>query len=108
MTSNEILNNAAYLESTTGKYRGKFLRNLRLYTYSINASLSQVKNGNLIGYWALSDGSGYTSSINENVIQSCVDYLNSMIAAKHAVPSCDAIDGTYAEERIAKQLQRFL
>ena len=107
MTNNEILNNASYLESTTSKYRGKFLRNLRLYTYSINASLSQVKNGNLIGYWALSDGSGYTSSINENVIQSCVDYLTSMIAAKHAVPSCDAIDGTYAEERVAKQLQKY-
>ena len=107
MTDTEILNKASYLESTTGKYRGKFLRNLRLYTYSINASLNQVKNGNLIGYWGMSDGSGYTSSINENVIQSCVDYLTSQIASKHAIPFFNAIDGTYAEELIAKQTQKF-
>lgn len=107
MTDTEILNNAAYFESTTSKYRGKFLRNLRLYTYSINASLNQVKNGNLIGYWSLSDGSNLTSSINENVIQSCVDSLTSQVAAKHAIPFFNAVDGTYAEMQIAKQAQRF-
>lgn len=107
MTDTEILNNAAYFESTTGKYRGKFLRNLRLYTYSMNASLNQVKNGNLIGYWSLNDGSGLLSSINENVIQSCIDALVSQLAAKHAIPFINAIDGTYAEAQIAKQAQRF-
>lgn len=107
MTDNEILNNAAYFESTTGKYRGKFLRNLRLYTYSMNASLNQVKNGNLIGYWSLNDGSGLLSSIQENVIQSCIDYLTSQLAAKHAIPFFNAIDGTYAEQQIAKQTQKY-
>lgn len=107
MTDNEILNNAAYFESTTSKYRGKFLRNLRLYTYSINVSLNQIKNGNLCGYWSLSDGSNLTSSINENVIQSCVDSLTSQVAAKHAIPFFNAVDGTYAEMQVAKQAQRF-
>lgn len=107
MTNNEIFNTVEYLDKTTGKYRGKFLRNLRLYTYSINASLNQVKNGNLIGYWALSDGSGYTSSIHENVIQSVIDSLVSQLAAKHAIPFITAVDGTYAEAEVAKQTQRF-
>ena len=107
MTNSEIFNTVEYLDKTTGKYRGKFLRNLRLYTYSINASLNQVKNGNLIGYWALSDGSGYTSSIHENVIQSVIDSLVSQLAAKHAIPFITAVDGTYAEAEVAKQTQRF-
>lgn len=107
MTKNEIQNAISELRMYNGRLRPKYLRNLRLYTYSMNVSLDQVKEGNVVGYWVLMDGSNYTSGINENVIQSCIDSLTSQLCSKHARPYFTTVNGTYNQQQVAKQAQQY-
>ena len=106
MDKKKILDNIAELSQYRDKLRPKYLRNLRLYTYSMNVSLNQIKSGNIVGYWNLIN-SEYTSSINENVIQSCIDAITSQVAAKHTRPFFNTVNGTYKQMQIAKQAQQF-
>lgn len=101
------LNNITELKSYQDKYKGKFLRNIRLYTYSMNVSLDEIKEGNVIGYWYLNDNSGNTSSLNENIIQSCVDALVSQLASKNTIPFFTTINGTFKEQQVVAQCQKF-
>lgn len=108
MTQKEkIMNQISEFNQYKSKWRGKWLRNLRLYTYSMNVSLDQIKEGNIIGYWTLLDGSNYTSSINENVIASCIDSLTSMMSGKLTRPYISGINTTFNERQIIQQAQQF-
>lgn len=108
MTQKEkIMNQISEFNQYKSNWRGKWLRNLRLYTYSMNVSLDQIKDGNIIGYWTLLDGSNYTSSINENVIASCIDSLTSMMAGKLTRPYISGINTTFNERQILQQAQQF-
>lgn len=102
----QILNNISELRTYNGRWRPKWLRNLRLYTYSMNVSLDQIKEGNVVGYFS-SIGNGYTSSINENVIQSAIDALVSQLASKNAIPFFTTVDGTFAQQQVAKQAEQY-
>lgn len=106
LTKTQILNNVAELRTYNGRWRPKWLRNLRLYTYSMNVSLDQIKEGNVVGYFA-SIGNSYTSSINENVIQSAIDALVSQLAAKNAIPFFTTVNGTFAQQQVAKQVEQY-
>ena len=103
---NKIKSDIAELVQYRDKLKPKYLRNLRLYTYSMNVSLDQIREGNMIGYWGLMN-SDYTSSINENVIQSVIDSLTSQLASKHARPLFSTVDGTFKQMQIAKQTQQY-
>lgn len=107
MAKKDIYNDIQELQSYKDKWKGKWLRNLRLYTYSMNVSLDQIKDGNVYGYWQLTDGSNYTSSINENVIASCIDSLTSMMASKMTRPYLSGIGTTYNERQIINQAQQY-
>lgn len=108
MTQKEkIMNQISEFNQYKSKWKGKWLRNLRLYTYSMNVSLDQIKDGDIIGYWTLLDGSNYTSSINENVIASCIDSLTSMMSGKLARPYISGINTTFNERQILQQAQQF-
>ena len=108
MTQKEkIMNQIAEFNQYKSKWKGKWLRNLRLYTYSMNVSLDQIKDGNIVGYWTLLDGSNYTSSINENVIASCIDSLTSMMSGKLTRPYISGINTTFNERQILQQAQQF-
>lgn len=108
MTQKEkIMNQISEFNQYKSKWRGKWLRNLRLYTYSMNVSLDQIRDGNIIGYWTLLDGSNYTSSINENVIASCIDSLTSMMSGKLTRPYISGINTTFNERQILTQAQQF-
>lgn len=108
MTQKEkIKNQIAELNQYKSKWKGKWLRNIRLYLYSMNVSLDQIKDGNIVGYWTLLDGSNYTSSINENVIASCIDSLTSMMAGKLTRPYISGINTTFNERQILQQAQQF-
>lgn len=108
MNKNEVLSAINELKALNGKWKGKYLRNLRLYLYSMNVSLSQIREGNLVGYWSLvNNKDNMTSSINENVIQSCIDALVSQLASKNTRPYISTVNGTYNEMQIAKQAQQY-
>jgi hypothetical protein len=107
MDKKEIKRNIAELMQYRDRLRPKYLRNLRLYLYSMNVSLDQIKEGNLVGYWQLLDGTDYTSSINENVIASCIDSLTSMMASKLTRPYISGINTTFQERQVLTQAQQF-
>ena len=73
----------------------------------MNVSLDQIREGSIIGYWTLLDGSNYTSSINENVIASCIDSLTSMMASKMTRPYLSGINTTFNERQVLQQAQQF-
>ena len=67
------------LVSLGEKYRGKFNRNLRLYEYTRNCNIDDIKDGSTIGYYYR----GYeetSSDVQQNIIKSCIDTLVSKIA----------------------------
>ena len=106
MLNREIQNDIAELSQYKDKWKAKWLRNFRLYCYSMNVSLDQIKEGNVVGYWNLIN-SEYTSGINENIIQSCIDALVSQLAAKHARPFFSTVNGTFFQMQVAKQTQQY-
>ena len=106
-TETMIQNNIAELMQYKDKLKPKYLRNLRLYLYSMYVSLDQIKSGNLVGYWQLLDGSDYTSTINENVIASCIDSLTSMMAQKITRPYLSGINTTFVERQVLSQAQQY-
>ena len=107
MDKKDIKRNIAELMQYKDRLRPKYLRNLRLYLYSMNVSLDQIKEGNLVGYWQLLDGTDYTSSINENVIASCIDSLTSMMASKLTRPYISGLNTTFEERQVLTQAQQF-
>lgn len=103
MKPNDILNS---IRRYKDKWNGKYLRNLRLYTYSMNVSLDDLENGDIIGYWSYFNQDNYTTSINENIIQSCVDSLVSQLSAKNTRPFLSTYNATYNETKATKQVQQ--
>lgn len=107
MTAKEkIYNNISELKSYQSKWRGKWLRNFRLYAYTMGVSLDMYKEGNVLGYYSLF-GSDYTSSVNENVIASCIDSLTSQMASKMTRPYISGINTTFNERQVLQQGQQF-
>ena len=103
----DIKNAINELESYYGSYRSKCLRNLRLYTYSPNLSLS-LTDSEIVGYYSqgfFDIESDTTSSIQENIIRSCIDTLTAMTADKKVRPFFNTVNGTYKDLQIAKQAQ---
>lgn len=103
---NKILAKITELQGYNSKWRGKWLRNFRLYCYTMNVSLDMIKEGNVLGYYKML-ASDYTSSVNENVIASCIDSLTSMIASKMTRPYLSGVNTTYNERQILQQAQQF-
>ena len=82
------------------------MRNFRLYCYTMGVSLDMYKQGNVLGYYSLI-GSDYTSSVNENVIASCIDSLTSQMSSKITRPYISGINTTFNERQILQQAQQF-
>lgn len=102
----KIYSKVTELQNYNSKWRGKWLRNFRLYCYTMNVSLDMIKEGNVLGYYKML-ASDYTSSVNENVIASCIDSLTSMIASKMTRPYLSGVNTTYNERQILQQAQQF-
>lgn len=109
MTDNQIRNEISRLESQYGSYKSKCLRNLRLYTYSPNLSLS-LSDTEVVGYYqrgTFDIESDTTSMIQENIIRSCIDTLTALAASKKVRPFFNTVDGTFKDIQLAKQTQLF-
>lgn len=109
MTNNEITNQIDKLESKFGAFKSKCLRNLRLYTYSPNITLDN-SDSSVVGYYDLGTfdvESDTTSSIQENIIQSIIDTLSSIVASQKVRPFFSTVNGTTKEQRAVMQAQIF-
>lgn len=98
---NRLLNNNSQL--------GKYVRNYKLYTHSLGASLTTIKGGDVIGFYdnvsPQESDTGYAPQVN--VIKSCIDTLTSKIAQSKVRPFFNSINGDYHDLQLCKQAQIF-
>ena len=106
MKEEEVKKAINELVSLGEKYRGKFNRNLRLYEYTRNANIDDIKDGSTIGYYYR----GYeetSSDVQQNIIKSCIDTLVSKIAAQKVRPFFNTVHGSFRDFQIVKQAQQY-
>ena len=106
MTNEEIKNAINELVSLGEKYRGKYNRNLRLYEYTRNINIDDIKDGSTVGYYYR----GYeetSSDVQQNIIKSCIDTLVSKIAAQKVRPFFNTVHGSFRDFQICKQAQQY-
>lgn len=109
MNKNEIINSIIRLEQFYGTYKAKCLRNYRLYTYSSTVTLD-LTDSEVVGYYhkgTFNIEDDTTSSIQENVIASCIETLCSKIASQKVRPFFNTVNGTFKEMQIARQAQTY-
>ena len=109
MNKQDIIYNIQKLQSYYGTYQAKCLRNYRLYTYSSTVTLD-LTNSEVVGYYhkgTFNIEDDTTSSIQENVIASCIETLCSKIASQKVRPFFNTVNGTFKEMQIARQAQTY-
>ena len=109
MDKQEIIYQIRRLEQFYGNYKSKCLRNYRLYTYSSTVTLD-LSDSETVGFYQrgtfdIEDDT--TSSIQENIIGSCIETLCSKIASQKVRPFFNTVNGTFKEMQIARQAQIF-
>lgn len=106
MKKEEVIKAINELCSLGEKYRGKYNRNLRLYEYTRNVSIDDIKDGSTVGYY--NQGYSDTSSdVQQNIIKSCIDTLVSKIAAQKVRPFFNTVHGSFRDFQICKQAQQY-
>lgn len=96
------------LRSSNSSRYNKYLRNARLYTWTPGLSLRQINADQVVGYYNLGTyADESTSSIQENVIASCVDTIVSKIASMKVRPFFNTVHGSFNDIKIAKQTQQY-
>jgi hypothetical protein len=109
MNKQDIIYNIQKLESFYGAYKSKCLRNLRLFTYSSTITLD-LSESEVVGFYqrgTFSTEDDTTSSIQENIISSCIETLCSKIASQKVRPFFNTVNGTFKEMQVARQAQTF-
>lgn len=109
MTKQNIIYNINRLENFYGAYKSKCLRNMRLFTYSSTTTLD-LSDTEVVGFYqkgTFNIEDDTTSSIQENVIASCIETLCSKIASQKVRPFFNTVNGTFKEIQVAKQAQTF-
>lgn len=109
MNKQDIIYNIDRLEAFYGAYKSKCLRNLRLFTYSSTVTLD-LSESEVVGYYqkgTFNIEDDTTSSIQENVIASCIETLTSKIASQKVRPFFNTVNGTFKEMQVARQAQTF-
>lgn len=108
MNKQLIISDINNLKNKSGVRYNKYLRNARLYTWTPGLSLRNINQSQVIGYYDLNTyGEENTSSIQENVIASCVDTLVSKIASTKVRPFFNTVKGSFRDIQVAKQTQHF-
>lgn len=108
LSKNDIVRNINDLKNKAGVKFNKYLRNARLYTWTPGLSLRNINQSQVVGYYDLNTyGEDNTSSIQENVIASCVDTIVSKIAGTKVRPFFNTVRGSFRDIQVAKQTQHF-
>lgn len=104
-----IINNINELKNLGGNRTAKYRRNFRRYNYTPYASITNIKNPSVIGYFqndaSIEDDTTATPQLN--VIKSCIDTLVSKVAQSKVRPYFNCINGTFKDIQIVKQAQQF-
>lgn len=109
MEKRDIIYNIQRLENYYGAFKSKCLRNYRLYTYSSTVTLD-LSDSEVVGFYqrgTFNIEDDTTSSIQENIIASCIETLCSKIASQKVRPFFNTVNGTFKEMQVARQAQIF-
>lgn len=109
MKKEDIVYNIQRLENFYGAYKSKCLRNYRLFTYSSTVTLD-LSDTEVVGFYqrgTFNIEDDTTSSIQENIIASCIETLCSKIASQKVRPFFNTVNGTFKEMQVARQAQIF-
>lgn len=109
MEKSDIIYNIQRLENYYGTFKSKCLRNYRLYTYSSTVTLD-LSDSEVVGFYqrgTFNIEEDITSSIQENIIASCIETLCSKIASQKVRPFFNTVNGTFKEMQVARQAQIF-
>lgn len=98
------------LKKFSGTLKSKWMRNLRMFEWSPTISLQNMTDAEVVGYYQqgrFNDESDTTSSIQENVIRSCIETLLAKISSYKVRPFFNTVNGTFKDMQICKQAQQF-
>ncbi|MCQ2587930.1 MAG: hypothetical protein MJ174_07430 [Treponema sp.] len=105
----EISQNYNSLKALNDNRRAKYHRNYRRYCYTPFASLDNIRNPSVVGYYEqnieIEDDTTPTPQLN--VIKSCIDTLTSKIAQSKVRPFFNTQNGSFKDIQIVKQAQAF-
>lgn len=91
------------------KRKSKYLRNYRAYVYTPYATLENIRDPSVIGWWTPDVGieDDTTATPQLNVIKSCIDTLTSKIAQSKVRPFFNTMNGSFKDIQVVKQAQQF-
>lgn len=109
MNKNEIWQSVCELKSLNEKRNSKYLRNYRAYWYTPWASLRNIRDPSLVGYFQKDDSweDDTTATPQLNVIKSVIDTLTSKIAQSKVRPFFNTMNGSFKDIQVTKQAQQF-
>lgn len=110
MDKESVIAKCYKLKNFHGTRKSKFRRNLRLFEYSPTIGIDALDESEVVGYYQ----QGYfdieedtTSSIQENIIRSCIDTLVSKIASQKVRPFFNTVNGSFKDMQVVKQAQDY-
>ena len=105
----DITSAVASLKAFSSNRLSKYHRNYRRYNYTPFASLNNIKDPSVVGYYEqpAEIEEDTTATPQLNVIKSCVDTLTSKIAQSKVRPFFNTQNGTFKDIQTVKQAQAF-
>lgn len=107
---NKLLEQLNKLEGFHSTQRTKYRRNYRMFEYSPNISLDNLDDSSAVGYYQqgffdIEDDT--TSSVQENVIRSCIETLIADVASRKVIPRFNTVNGQFRDFQISRELQQY-
>ena len=105
----DITSAVASLKAFSSNRLAKYHRNYRRYNYTPFASLNNIKDPSVVGYYEqpAEIEEDTTATPQLNVIKSCIDTLTSKIAQSKVRPFFNTQNGTFKDIQTVKQAQAF-
>ena len=109
VTKDNITNTTSSLKAFCSNRLSKYHRNYRRYNYTPFASLNNIKDPTVVGYYEqpIEIEEDTTATPQLNVIKSCIDTLTSKIAQSKVRPFFNTQNGTFKDIQTVKQAQAF-
>lgn len=106
-----FMQNVSELRGYQEKKLGKYRRNFRRYNFTPFASIENIRNPSVIGWFQGQNEVSKEQDTNMypeiNVVKSVIDTLTSKIAESKVRPFFNTINGSFKDQIIVRQIQQF-
>ena len=109
LKDSDITSATSSLKAFCSNRLNKYYRNYRRYNYTPNASIRNIQNPSVVGFYEQPEEieEDTTPTPQINVIKSCIDTLTSKIAQSKVRPFFNTQNGTFKDIQTVKQAQAF-